>query len=878
MKISLLTSLFAALGIAATTTTVTSVTYSNLGTLPHSTPLSRAWGINRGGDVVGMSYVLVDGRTHHRAFLKPAGGVMEDLGTLPGGHFSEAFDINDGGDVVGQSAVVINGNALSRAFRKRAGGAMEELGALYIFGYSVARGINNSGDVVGVSAATWQTSHAFLKRAGGVMEDLGVLPGGNRSEAWDINDAGDVVGTSSTLVDGILRNRAFLKRAGGVMEDLGVVPDGVQSYGRAINNAGDVVGVSEVVVNGVAQTRGFLKRAGEPMVSLGVPPGGNHVDAWDINDAGHITGIAEFIVDGRTRPRAFIWIEGAWYDLGPEESWHSHGFAINQHSQVAGSSPVAGRDVAALWTPTLGVGATAPKATFSASTTALTEGASFTLDLANATAGAAYAFDCGTGSYAASTTSSVSCPTPDNGTLTVKGKVTKDGLSSEYTSSVTVSNVAPTASGVTAPTSVGEGSAIEFSLTGATDPSTLDAAALQYAFDCGTDSGYGAWGTSSSASCPTTDNGTRTVKGKVRDKDGGVSPEYSSASITINNVSPTATPQAPTAPVNEGASFTFALAGGSDASSVDAASLTYAFDCGTGYGTPGSASSTSCPAIDNSLISVRGKVIDKDGGESEYSSSVTVANVPPEVVGALTAPLSPVAVNTTVTASGSFTDPGVRDTHTAQFDWNVTTPGTKTSAAAVTGSNGSGSFSGTTTYAAAGVYTVQATVTDNAAGAGASPLFQYVVVYDPSSGSVTGNGSYNSNVGDCTLNAACEAASGRTRFGFISKYVAGKSTPTGNTQFHFQAGGLKFKSTSYNALIVSGTQRAQYWGYGTVNDDGKVYSFRLTAEDNGDTGDRIRVEIWEAGNWESGQIVNGKPVYDNKAATAIQQGSIHIKK
>ncbi|HVD49521.1 MAG TPA: hypothetical protein VNB50_05795, partial [Gaiellaceae bacterium] len=37
--------------------------------------------------------------------------------------------------------------------------------------------------------------------------------------------------------------------------------------------------------------------------------------------------------------------------------------------------------------------------------------------------------------------------------------------------------------------------------------------------------GYTAFGTASSRSCPTGDTGMRTVKGKVRDKDGGVS-EY----------------------------------------------------------------------------------------------------------------------------------------------------------------------------------------------------------------------------------------------------------------------------------------------------------------------------------------------------------------
>jgi hypothetical protein len=82
---------------------------------------------------------------------------------------------------------------------------------------------------------------------------------------------------------------------------------------------------------------------------------------------------------------------------------------------------------------------------------------------------------------------------------------------------------------------VNEGSAIGLSLSGATDPSAADrAAGFSYAFDCG--SGYGAWSSSASASCATTDNGSRTVRGKLRDKDGG---EHAyDAVVSIANLPP----------------------------------------------------------------------------------------------------------------------------------------------------------------------------------------------------------------------------------------------------------------------------------------------------------------------------------------------------
>ena len=127
------------------------------------------------------------------------------------------------------------------------------------------------------------------------------------------------------------------------------------------------------------------------------------------------------------------------------------------------------------------------------------------------------------------------------------------------TVNVTVANVAPTAT-FNAPSSVAEGSPIALSLTGASDPSTVDTAAgFSYAFDCG--AGYGGFGSSSTASCPTTDNGSRTVKGKIRDEDGGVN-EYT-ATVTVTNVVPTITISG-AANVNEGSPYSLTLGAISD--------------------------------------------------------------------------------------------------------------------------------------------------------------------------------------------------------------------------------------------------------------------------------------------------------------------------
>ena len=95
------------------------------------------------------------------------------------------------------------------------------------------------------------------------------------------------------------------------------------------------------------------------------------------------------------------------------------------------------------------------------------------------------------------------------------------------------------------------------------------------------------------------------------------------------------------------------------------------------------------------------------------------------------------------------------------------------------------------TYAAAGVYTVTLTVTDPDQLTGQA-TFQFVVIYDPSGGFVTGGGWINSPAGAFTANPSL---TGKANFGFVSKYEHGATVPTGNTQFQFQTANFKFQST-----------------------------------------------------------------------------------
>jgi hypothetical protein len=261
---------------------------------------------------------------------------------------------------------------------------------------------------------------------------------------------------------------------------------------------------------------------------------------------------------------------------------------------------------------------------------------------------------------------------------------------------------------------------------------------------------------------------------------------------------------------------------------------------------------------------------DGNGGVASTTFELTVNNVPP-VVGAITVNPALVSVGTSVNAGASFTDAGTLDTHTATWDWGDSA----TSAGIVTETNGSGTVDGSYEYTTPGVYTIELTVVDKDGGSGES-IYQYVVVYDPSAGFVTGGGWINSPEGAYPEDLAL---TGKATFGFVSKYQKGATVPTGQTEFHFQVADLNFHSSSYDWLVIAGA-RAQYKGTGTINGMGE-YGFMLTAIDGQISGgglDKFRIKIWNK--------ADNTIVYDNQLGasdtdnpvTALGGGSIVIHK
>lgn len=245
--------------------------------------------------------------------------------------------------------------------------------------------------------------------------------------------------------------------------------------------------------------------------------------------------------------------------------------------------------------------------------------------------------------------------------------------------------------------------------------------------------------------------------------------------------------------------------------------------------------------------------------------STWTLGVPVLRFGEVSAPDAPLEAPATFDVSAPYTDRlGVDDD---AVTWTLRSAADDFTA---DGTASGGVASGTFTDVPVGVYELEATLTDGFSGATATLAYEYVVVYDPDGGFVTGGGWFDSPAGAF---AADELLEGRATFGFMAKYHKGAQVPDGNTQFEFSAGGLEFHSTSYDWLVVAGKTHAKFKGVGEVNGVGG-YQFMLSVVD-GDP-DTFRIKIWEEST--------GAVVYDNglvdESGTALGGGQVvvHVKR
>ncbi|MGD2253679.1 MAG: BMP family ABC transporter substrate-binding protein [Anaerolineales bacterium] len=257
------------------------------------------------------------------------------------------------------------------------------------------------------------------------------------------------------------------------------------------------------------------------------------------------------------------------------------------------------------------------------------------------------------------------------------------------------------------------------------------------------------------------------------------------------------------------------------------------------------------------------------GFNTGYPCGFAPTNSPPEIL-SFQAPVEPVLFGQEVAISADFVDPDEQDMHRAWWYWG---DGLNTEAY-IDELNGSGTTFGNHTYASPGVYSVRLELHDDADNM-ADASYEFIVIYNPTGGFVTGGGWIDSPEGAYYPDPLL---TGRASFGFVSKYKRGASTPEGVTQFQFRVADLNFHSEAYDWLVIGG-MRAQYKGTGTINGEG-AYRFILTAIDGdlhaNDGVDRFRIKIWDPATEEM--------IYDNQLGdlddadpvTVLSGGSIVI--
>jgi len=195
------------------------------------------------------------------------------------------------------------------------------------------------------------------------------------------------------------------------------------------------------------------------------------------------------------------------------------------------------------------------------------------------------------------------------------------------------------------------------------------------------------------------DNGVYSVMLTVTDDDGGVGQD--TMVVTVNNVSPSVD-AGPDQTMNEGDAAS--LSGDFTDPGYDTHTIEWDF----GDGSP-VVSGTLSPThvyVDDGVYTATLTVTDDDGGVGVDTLTITVYNVAPSVDAGIDQTADE---GDTVVFSGSFTDPGIADTHTYSWDFGD-------------GQTTSDTLTPTHEYGDNGVYTVTLTVTDDDGGVGVDTL------------------------------------------------------------------------------------------------------------------------------------------------------------
>jgi hypothetical protein len=477
-------------------------------------------------------------------------------------------------------------------------------------------------------------------------------------------------------------------------------------------------------------------------------------------------------------------------------------------------------------------------------------------------------------------------PSPYTVTVVVTDNL---GVSGTGTTAVTVNNAPPTAT-FNASASVNEGMPIVVSLANSVDVAA-DLPTLQYAFDCGDGSGYGAFGSSNSSTCPTADNGTRTVKGKVRDKDGGLT-EYT-ANVTILNAPPIVSSDRASQKVQYSDTIASVGIAATDVAAdmprlvsttsfkKDAGSFQTGLPNGLTLTTGGSAGTwtlTGKALVAPGAYTVRVTVTDKDGGAGGTDIGLTVAAEDARVTyaGALFASTaSPTSNAATVTLSATLQDitavsgdpafdPDAGDIRNATVTFVdpdhadavlcaapiglVSATDLKTGTATCNwatdlGTQDSASF---TVGVIVGGFYARSSTSDNTVVTVSKPL---------TTSFITGGGAL---LNQTSAGLVPGAIGQKTNFGFNVKHNKGGTNLQGQVNIIVRSGGRTYqiKSNSITSLAAnSATGTATFNGKASIQDitdpltpvsvDGNAI-LQLTLTDNGEPGttDTVGITLW----------------------------------
>jgi probable HAF family extracellular repeat protein len=294
---------------------------------------------------------------------------ITDLGTLPGGSFTDAGSLNDRGDVTGVADGA--GGIAPRGFLWK-DGKLTDIGTLG-GPQAVAGPINDAGQFTGWADLSSPAPPSIFNTEGffcgppaegepavacrafladhGRKTDLGTLGGLNSAaENKGLNQWGHVAGVAETAsVDptspsGAPSFHAFLWR-NGKMLDLGTLGGGPDSVAFAVNDLDQVVG-ADVAANLLQASVAWWWQGGRK-TALGTL-GGSSTLPFAVNDRGQVVGAARLV--GDAVEHAFLWQRGHMTDLGaPAGRTDSEALDINERGQVVAMSCESDGCVPYLW-------------------------------------------------------------------------------------------------------------------------------------------------------------------------------------------------------------------------------------------------------------------------------------------------------------------------------------------------------------------------------------------------------------------------------------------------------------------------------------------------------------------------------------------------